>query len=62
MVGFLCSLYDGRKTKQERCECPTFSMLVEVVGHNEYAVHKDVAASVDAILQGRKPAVQHRSS
>lgn len=35
-------------------------MLVEVVSHDEYVLHTDVAASIDAILEGRQPATQHR--
>ena len=51
----LCRSCDGRKTKQERCEAPTFSMLAEVVDHCSCILHTDVAASVDTILQGRRP-------
>ena len=35
-------------------------MLVEVVGPGSVRVHTDVAASVDALLAQRTPAVQHR--
>lgn len=47
--------FNGRKTRHERCEAPIFSMAVEILGHNQYVVHTDVAASVDAILAGRQP-------
>ena len=47
---------DNRKMRQVRCEAPIFSALVEVIDHENYLVHTDVAASVDAILAGRQPA------
>ena len=56
-----CRSVNGRKTRQERCEAPTFSMLVEVLDHNQYVLHSDVAASVDATLAGRQPMTEIRS-
>lgn len=52
---------EGRKTRQERCDAPTFSMVVEVLNHNEWCLHTDVEGSVDAILSGKQPRVEMRS-
>ena len=56
-----CRSFNGRKTRQERSEASTFSMLVEVRDNNQYVLHSDVAASVDAILAGRQPMTEIRS-
>lgn len=47
-----CRSCDGKTVRQERCAAPGFSGVVEVVDHNQYVLHTDVAASVDAILGG----------
>lgn len=62
LEGMGCRLYDGRKMRQERCEAPAFSMVVEVVDHDQYVLHTDVAASVDAILAGKPQKSELRSS
>ncbi|HXG42656.1 MAG TPA: R3H domain-containing nucleic acid-binding protein [Dehalococcoidia bacterium] len=41
-----------QKAILERRAPPTFDMVVEIQGFNRVAVHKDVAATVDAILRG----------
>ena len=55
-----CRSYDGRKTRQERAEAPTFTMVLEVVNHNEWLLHDDVARSVDAILGHKQPRTEAR--
>ncbi|KAK9829776.1 hypothetical protein WJX72_007846 [[Myrmecia] bisecta] len=50
----------GVKTRLERKGAPVFCTLVEVTGYGELRVHTNVAASVDALLANRAPAVQHR--
>ncbi len=41
-----------QKSILERKAPPTFSIMVELVGREEVAVHRDVAQTVDAILRG----------
>ena len=41
-----------QKAILERRAPPTFDMVVEIQGFNRVAVHRDVAATVDAILRG----------
>jgi stage III sporulation protein SpoIIIAA len=50
----------GRHTILERTESPVFDRVVELVRRDFFAVHGDVAASVDAILSGLTPAVEIR--
>ena len=53
---------DGNKTRRkrrlERASPPVFDVVVEVVGLDRWRVHGDVAASVDALLEGSKALVQ----
>lgn len=57
----LCRFCAGRKTKQERSGVPTFSMLVEIDGQDNYVVHTDLAASIDSLLQGRQATSELRT-
>jgi stage III sporulation protein SpoIIIAA len=41
-----------QKTVLERRQAPTFDMLLEIQTRDRIAVHRDVAASVDALLRG----------
>lgn len=41
-----------QKTILERASPPTFDVAVELMERNRWRVHLDVAAAVDAILQG----------
>jgi len=41
-----------QKAILERRAPPTFDMVVEIKGFNQVAIHRDVAATVDAILRG----------
>jgi len=41
-----------QKTVLERRSPPTFTVLVEIIDRQRVAVHRDVAAAVDAILRG----------
>ena len=47
-----------RKRRSERASPPVFDALVEVAALDRWRVHRDVAASVDALLEGAKPPVQ----
>ena len=49
-----------QKTVLERRSSPTFEMLIELQGRQELIVHRDVAASVDAMLRGRPLGVEYR--
>ena len=49
-----------QKTVLERRSSPTFEMLVELQGRQQLIVHRDVAASVDAMLRGRPLGVEFR--
>ncbi len=42
----------GRKAIQERKAPPTFEVVIELRERNLWAIHKDVAQSVDALLRG----------
>jgi stage III sporulation protein SpoIIIAA len=44
-----------QKSILERKAPPTFGVMVEIVDRDEVAVHRDVAATVDAILRGHPP-------
>ena len=44
-----------QKSILERKAPPTFGVMVELISRDEVAVHKDVAATVDAILRGYAP-------
>ena len=48
----------GRHTVLERTEPPAFDRVVEVARRDLFVIHRDVAASVDAILSGLAPAVE----
>ncbi len=53
-----------RKTQKsilERKSPPTFDVVVEINDFNRVTVHPDVAAAVDAILRGKRPAAENRS-
>lgn len=52
-----------QKSILERKAPPTFTIMVELVGRDEVAVHRDVAQTVDAILRGApvRPEVRRRS-
>src|SRR5689334_20354029 len=50
-----------QKTVLERKAPPTFDVLVEQESWREVIVHKDVAASVDALLRGHTPVVEMRT-
>ena len=50
----------GSKTRTERKGLPAFSCLVEVLDHNKWRVHLNVAASVDALLANKHPTTQLR--
>ena len=45
-----------QKSILERKAPPTFNVMVEIVSRDEVAVHRDVAATVDAILRGNATA------
>ncbi len=49
-----------QKSILERKAPPTFSVLVEIQSRNRVAVHRDVAAAVDAILRGQPLRVEIR--
>jgi len=49
-----------QKSILERKAPPTFSMMVEIVSRDEVAVHRDVAATVDAILRGAPLRAENR--
>ena len=51
---------NGSKTRTERKGLPAFSCLVEVLSHNTWRVHTNVAASVDALLANKQPVTQLR--
>lgn len=48
------------KTRTERKGAPTFTALVEVLSWNKWRLHLNVAASVDAMLEGKVPYTQLR--
>ena len=52
-----------QKSILERKAPPTFSIMVELLGREEVAVHRDVAQTVDAILRGApvRPEVRRRA-
>ncbi len=58
----LCRSWNGRKTRSERCEAPTFSTVVEIRDRQNWYIHQDVAASVDDILNGSVPSTESRRS
>ncbi len=49
-----------QKTVLERRAPPTFDVLIEIQERQSLVVHRDVAASVDALLRGRAVAVELR--
>jgi hypothetical protein len=49
-----------QKSVLERKAPPTFTVLVEIQDRDRVAIHRDVAASVDAILRGQPLAVEVR--
>ncbi len=49
-----------QKSILERKAPPTFGVMVEIVSRDEVAVHRDVAATVDAILRGNAPRAENR--
>lgn len=52
-----------QKSILERKAPPTFGIMVELLGRDDVAVHRDVAATVDALLRGApvRPEIRHRS-
>jgi stage III sporulation protein SpoIIIAA len=50
-----------QKTVLERKAPPTFDVLIEIHDRDRFAIHADVAESVDGFLRGRPPAVEVRS-
>jgi stage III sporulation protein SpoIIIAA len=50
----------GRHTVLERTEPPAFDRVVELARRDLFVIHRDVAASVDAVLSGLAPAVEIR--
>ena len=51
-----------QKTISERKSPPTFTAVVEIVGHDEVIVHTDTAAAVDNLLRGLPPGAVRRSA
>ncbi len=51
-----------QKTVLERMAPPTFDVVIEIKDWHHFAVHRDVAASVDALLRGRSrpPEIRYR--
>jgi hypothetical protein len=49
------------KTRQERRGPPMFKYVVELRRRGEWRIHWDVAASVDALLEGGVPEVEDRA-
>jgi stage III sporulation protein SpoIIIAA len=49
-----------QKSILERKAPPTFHVMVEIVSRDEVAVHRDVAATVDAILRQASPRTEQR--
>ena len=49
------------KTRQERKGPPMFKYVVELRSRDEWRIHWDVAASVDALLAGQRPYVEDRT-
>ena len=49
-----------QKSILERKAPPTFGVMVELIDRDQVAVHRDVAATVDAILRGNPPRVEVR--
>ena len=50
----------SQKTVLERAAEPTFPVAVEMHSRHRWAVHTDVAATVDLLLRGQLPLVQQR--
>jgi len=50
----------SQKTVLERAADPTFPVAVEMHSRHRWAVHTDVAATVDQLLRGLQPRVQER--
>jgi hypothetical protein len=51
----------SQKTVLERKAPPTFEIAVEMWERQRWAVHEDVARTVDDLLRGREPALQVRT-
>ncbi len=62
VAGVMHRSYDGRKTRSERSEAPTFSTVVEIKDRHTWYIHDNVTKSVDSILDGRSPATMCRYS
>ena len=50
----------SQKTVLERAADPTFPVAIEMHSRHRWAVHTDVAATVDQLLRGLQPRVQER--
>jgi len=59
-AGEAASSRNGRYTVLERTEPAVFDRVVELVRRDFFAVHRDVDASVDAVLTGLTPEVEMR--
>ncbi len=51
---------EKQKSVLERKGTPTFPILVEVLGWQDWRIHLNVGQSVDDLLAGRKPCTQRR--
>jgi stage III sporulation protein SpoIIIAA len=49
-----------KKTQLERKGAPCFTTLIELVGPSKWRIHKNVAKSVDCLLNGKKPETELR--
>ena len=51
----------SQKSVLERKAPPTFDIAIEMLERQRWAIHEDVAETVDALLRGRPPATQVRA-
>ena len=49
-----------RKTVSERRADPTFTAVVEILGHDDLVVHRHASTAVDALLRGHSPGGSRR--
>lgn len=52
---------NSQKTVLERKAPPTFTVAIEMLEKQRWAVHEDVAQTVDALLRGNYPSIQIRT-
>ena len=62
LLVMLHRMQNGRKTRSERLEMPTFFTVIEIRDRRTWLVHADVASSVDSILAGQAPATECRQN